>query len=68
MINLFKIKIIGRDRVLHDRDLYYTVYYVRIRSEPATCINTPDIRITEFLIYDSEHGFHWIDSIICEPV
>ena len=60
---MFKVKIKGKDETLH-----YTVYDTRTITEPAAYINNPNITITEFLIYDSKNGFHWVNANYCEPV
>jgi hypothetical protein len=54
---MFKVKIKNKDETL-----YYTVYAVE------RIVKLPMEIVTEFLIYDSEKGFHWVDAKKCETV
>ena len=60
---MFKVKIKGKDETL-----YYTVYAIEREMVPSEYCRDIEVTKTEFLIYDSEKGFHWVDSCECEPV
>jgi hypothetical protein len=61
---MFKVKIKSKDETL-----YYTVYAVERFERPTQPpFKHPSFTKTEFLIYDSEKGFHWVDASLCETV
>ena len=52
---MFQVKIENKYETL-----YYTVYAIE-RTHIFSHMTTI------FLIYDSEKGFHWVDSDLCQP-